>query len=503
MIEHELHNRIRRLYFGEHWRVGTIASELGIHHDVVRRVIGSAGFNDWRTARPVRATLLEPYHGFIAQTLEAHPRLRATRLFEMVRSRGYAGSVVQLRRYVRSVRPRQKHEAFLQLVTLPGEQAQVDWGAFGSVRVGSAKRSLSCFVLVLSYSRAMAARFALDQTMESFVRGHIHAFETLGGVPRSILYDNLKSAVLERDGNHVRFHPHLLELAGHYHFAPKPCAPYRANEKGKVERAIRYLRDAFFAARSFTSVDDLNAQLAEWLGRVAHQRVRPTAADRSSVAEARTEERPCLLPLPEHRFATERVVVVRIGKRPYARFDLNDYSVPPAHVGTTLTLLASETRVRLADGAGRVVAEHARSYDRGCVVEDASHAAALTAQKQAARELRGRDALRSHVTNLDAFLEALLARDEPLRRAVRTLHGLVDRYGGALVTRAITEALERGTVSDAAVEHICDRMRRARGVQPVLTHVGFADPRAAALRVTAHNLTDYDALLGRNEPEES
>ena len=94
----------------------------------------------------------------------------------------------------------------------------------------------------------MYARFALDQTLESFLRGHVHAFEALG-VPRHILYDNLKSVVLERQGDHVRFHPTLLDFAGHYHFAPKPCAPYRGNEKGKVERTIQYLRHAFFAAR--------------------------------------------------------------------------------------------------------------------------------------------------------------------------------------------------------------------------------------------------------------
>ena len=155
-------------------------------------------------------------------------------------------------------------EAFLRLTTMPGEQAQVDWGHFGKIQIGSAKRALSCFVLVLSWSRAMYARFALDQTLESFLRGHVLAFEALG-VPREILYDNLKSVVLERVGDHIRFHPRILELAGHYHFAPKPCAPYRGNEKGKVERQIQYLRHSFFAARRFSSVDDLNMQLARWI----------------------------------------------------------------------------------------------------------------------------------------------------------------------------------------------------------------------------------------------
>src|SRR5581483_855814 len=287
MIDDELRSRIRRLFFAEHWKVGTIAAELGVHHDTVDRAINRAAFTAIRYRR--EGSILDPYGPFIADTLKQHPRLRATRLFDMIAARGYTGSVVQLRRHVRVVRPEPPHEAFLRLSTLPGEQAQIDWGSFGSIAIGHAKRALSCFVLVLSWSRAMAARFTLDQSLESFVRGHVFAFETLGGVPRSILYDNLKTAVLERQGDAIRFHPRLLELAGHYHFAPKPCAPYRGNEKGKVERAIQFLRHSFFAARRFTSVEDLNAQLADWIERVAHARPVPGDPDRRPVHDALEE----------------------------------------------------------------------------------------------------------------------------------------------------------------------------------------------------------------------
>jgi hypothetical protein len=142
----------------------------------------------------------------------------------MVRERGYPGSAKQVERYVRTVRPAARTEAYLRLDTLPGEQAQVDWGNFGQVRIGATIRLLSCFVLVLSWSRGAYARFALDQTLESFLRGHVEAFAALGGVPRVILYDNLKSVVLERVGDHIRFHPHVLEFAGHYHYAARPTS---------------------------------------------------------------------------------------------------------------------------------------------------------------------------------------------------------------------------------------------------------------------------------------
>ena len=242
---------IRRLFYAEHWPIGTIADAVGVHHETVRRAL-----NRDRGIHPgpqIRPSALDPYKAFITATLEQYPRLRATRLWAMLRDRGYPGSAVQVRRYVRTVRPAARAEAFFRLDTLVGEQGQVDWGNFGAIPIGRARRVLSCFVLVLSWSRAVYARFALDQTLESFLRGHVEAFAALGGVPRTLLYDNLKSVVLERSGEHIRFHPRLLELAGHYHFAPQPCAVARGNEKGRVERMIQYLRHAFFAARRFHS----------------------------------------------------------------------------------------------------------------------------------------------------------------------------------------------------------------------------------------------------------
>ena len=168
---------IRRLFYAEHWPIGTIADALGVHHETVRRAI-----NRDRGIHPgpqIRPSALDPYKGFIATTLEQYPRLRATRLFAMLRDRGYAHSVVQLRRYVWTVRPAAQAEAYFRLDTLLAEQGQVDWGNFGALQIGHARRVLSCFVLVLSWSRAVYARFALDQTLESFLRGHVEAFAAL------------------------------------------------------------------------------------------------------------------------------------------------------------------------------------------------------------------------------------------------------------------------------------------------------------------------------------
>jgi transposase len=186
--------------------------------------------------------MLDPYLPFIRDTLAQYPRLRATRLFEMVKGRGYTGSVVQLRRAVRLIRPAATATVYRRLTTLAGEEAQVDWGSFGSIRIGHGMRPLSGFVMVLSFSRAIWALFTLDQTLESFLRGHVEAFAALPGVARTLVYDNLRSAVLERAGTAIRFHPRLLELAGHYHFAPRPCTPGRANEKAQASYCTPFCR---------------------------------------------------------------------------------------------------------------------------------------------------------------------------------------------------------------------------------------------------------------------
>ena len=498
MITPEQYAEIRRLHFGEHWKVGTIAAALGVHHDTVRAAIA----HDTGTVRrgTCRASALDPYLPLIHDTLAHHPRLRATRLFEMVRARGYRGSVVQLRRIVRTIRPAAPPTLYRRLVTLAAEEAQIDWGAFGSIRIGRGVRPLSGFVMVLSYSRAIFALFTLDQTLESFLRGHVEAFLAFQGSARTLVYDNLRSAVLERAGPAIRFHPRLLELAGHYHFAPRPCAPYRANEKGKVERQIHYLRHAFFAARTFADVDDLNAQFRRWRDEIAHQRPHPEQRDRT-VADVFAEEQARLLPLPAHPFDAEVMRTVSSSKLPYVRFDRNSYSIPHTHVRRPLTLLASPTTVRLIAGAEEI-ARHPRSYDTGQTIEHEAHVAGLVAATRQANPSSGRDRLRLAVPAIATLLERLAARGESLRAHTARLLGLLDDYGPRELAIAVGQALERDALGAGAIAHILETRRRRRGQKPPVSLVLPDHPGVRALDVTPHRLETYDALT-RPDPDDA
>jgi len=498
MITPEQHAEIRRLYYGEHWKIGTIAAALGVHHDTVRAAIA----HDTQTVRrgTCRATRLDPYLPFIRDTLAQYPRLRATRLFEMVRPRGYTGSVVQVRRMVRTLRPAATPTVYRRLTTLMGEEAQVDWGAFGAIRIGHGVRPLSGFVMVLSYSRAVCALFTLDQTLESFLRGHVEAFQTWPGVPRALIYDNLRSAVLERQGSAIRFHPRLLELAGHYHFAPRPCTPGRANEKGKIERQIQYLRHAFFAARTFADVDDLNAQFRRWRDDIAHQRPHPEARDQT-VAQVLAQEQPRLLPLPAHPFATDVMRTVASGKTPYVRFDRNSYSIPHTHVRRPLTLLASATTVRVIAGTEEI-ARHARSYDTGQTIEQAAHVAGLVAATRQVNPSSARDRLRLAVPAIATLLDRLAARGESLRVHTARLLALLDDYGPHELGAAVARALERDALGAGAIAHILDTRRRQRGQKPPIPLVLPDRPGVRDLEVTPHRLETYDELT-RSDPDDA
>ncbi len=242
------------------------------------------------------------------------------------------------------------------------------------------------FVMVLSFSRQLFLRFFLSQCLENFLRGHIEAFASWRGLPRVLLYDNLKSVVLERQGDAIRFHPALLEFAAHYRFEPRPVAIARGNEKGRVERAVRYTRTAFFAGRSFADLADLNAQADAWCRGMAADRRCP-GDDSKTVREAFAEEAPRLLTLPDNPYTVFERKAVYAQKTPYVRFDLNDYSIPHTHVRRILTLVANLKQVRILDGQ-HIIACHVRSFDKGAQIEDPAHIAALVAEKHDARRKR-------------------------------------------------------------------------------------------------------------------
>lgn len=280
-----------------------IAERIGISRRCIYKWIAHGDLDrelDGTSIRyPPRASQLDPFHALIRQRLETYPELTAVRLFEEVRAAGYPGSLTQLKVFVRHVRPTPPPEAVVRFETPPGHQAQVD---FAEVRLPWGKRFAVMFIL--GYSRLLWVQFYPRQSMRTLMAGIEAAVAFCSGVPRELLFDQLKAVVLEDRrpvGGRVLENPEFLRFAAHWGFRIRACRPYRAQTKGKVERPIRYVRQSFLYGRAFAGDADLNAQALHWLATVANVRDHGTTHEQPVVRFER-DERAVLQPLAPHPY---------------------------------------------------------------------------------------------------------------------------------------------------------------------------------------------------------
>ncbi|MBV9813009.1 MAG: IS21 family transposase [Acetobacteraceae bacterium] len=338
--------------------VSEIARQSGLDRKTVRRYIARGLEPPTYGPRKRRPALLDPFTGYLRERVKAYPGLTGARLLRELRERGYRGGYTAVTDFLRDVRPVPEPHFEVRFETAPGEQAQVDFAQFNVVFTDEPEtpRIVWLFSMVLGFSRLVWARFVVHQDLPTVLRCHTAAFEALGGAPREILYDRMKTAVLGDPNNGgIVYNRGLIDLARHYGFHPKACRPYRAKTKGKVERPFRYIREDFFLARSFRNLGDLNEQLRHWLDRVANPRLHATT--RRIVNEAFAEEKPSLKPLPLAPFRAVLRLERRISHEGMVSVGGNFYSVPDATRRRTVEVhtLAEEVRI-FEDGA--LIATH-------------------------------------------------------------------------------------------------------------------------------------------------
>ncbi|MFT6473105.1 MAG: transposase [Qipengyuania sp.] len=313
-------------------KISMIARQLGIDRKTVRKYLAmDVGIPTYGPRQP-RKRLIDGHVEYLKQRLDAYPGLTAQRLMREITERGYEGGYSTVRDVVRELRPPGGGRGFaVRFETPPGHQAQVDFAQF-QVRFSDKPDKVQIvwlFSMVLGFSRLIWARFAYRQTLQTVLACHRAAFEAIGGVPREILYDRMKTAVIgEDEEGRVVYNRALGDLAGHYGFLPKACRPYRPETKGKVERPFRYIREDFFLGTVFRDIDDLNAQLSRWLGDVANPRVHATTG--RVVNEAFAEERATLQSLPLIPFGSVLKLERRISHEGMVSVAGNYYSVPDA-----------------------------------------------------------------------------------------------------------------------------------------------------------------------------
>ena len=363
-------------------KVSAIARQLGVDRKTVRKYIARGLEPPSYGPRPVQQKSTDPFLPYLRDRLAAFPGLTAVRLCRELRERGYVGGYTAVKRAVREIRPTAVTPFEVRFETPPGEQAQVDLARFEVEFTDEpgVTRIVWLFSMVLGYSRLIWARFVVHQDLQSVLRCHIAALEAVGGAPREILYDRMKTAVIGEDPDGlVIYNRALLDLARHYGFQPRACRPYRPKTKGKVERPFRYIREDFFLGASFRNLDDLNAQLRHWLDTVANPRLHATTE--RIVNEAFAEERPSLKPLPLAPYRTVLKLERRLSHEGMVSVSGNLYSVPETTRRRVLDVHVFADQIQIFED-GVVVATHVPLEGRNQKRLDPAHRKVLPARKR-------------------------------------------------------------------------------------------------------------------------
>jgi transposase len=272
--------------------------------------------------RPRKPSLLDPYKDYLRGRLELYPELSAVRLLAEITESGYTGKYTLVKDCVRLLRRKVPAALERRFEVSPGEQAQVDFATF-KTPFGT----VHALLVVLSWSRHLWVRFYCHQDQLTVLGGLHRAFVGFGGVPRTVLFDRMRAAVAGSGENgQAIFSAEMLRFAGHYRFRPRACRPYRAKTKGRVERAVSYLRRNFFYGRLFTELEDLNSRLERWLEETANTRVHGTTGEVPS--ERLKQETSHLKSLPHDAYVPVVTLGRRVSRDGFIAYNGNEHSVP-------------------------------------------------------------------------------------------------------------------------------------------------------------------------------
>jgi transposase len=496
MLTDEQIATIHRLHFVEKWTVRKIARHLHIGRHTIDRYLANP-------APPVvhrsRSSKLDPFKPMIQDWLGQDPSVTSTVIDQRLRQQGFDGGHTIVRDYVHAIRQETKpRRAYVRMEPAAGERFEIDWGHFGSLVYDGAPRKLYAFCLVECHSRKMYVEFTHSQTFETLVRCHMHAFEAMGGVACELWYDNLATVVAEHDRPLVRFHPRFLAFAREYNFVPRACNVAAAWEKGKVERAIGYIRQNFWPLRSFTGLADINAQVHQWQRDVANRR-RHRETGQTPEERFRPES---LRPLPSFTPDYRDSVDALVHKDLRLIFDSNRYCVPPRYVGRRLTVKADSSSVTIYDQHEEIV-RYSRSWQRGQTFGAERFQKELLSQMAAA----DRSAAQHRLIALlgpasEQYLRRLADTDRSLARQIRELLTLVRDFGPDAVAAAVAKAHAASAFGADYIANILHQEQSRRDVQPPLR---LKDPALNELATDPLSLAAYDAFIldSRKEPCES
>ena len=362
-----------------------IAKITGLHRKTVKRHLESTSLPEYRRTKR-KGSILDPFRPMIDAYLEEDD-YQASWIFDKLAGMGYNGGYTIVKDAVRAIKGEKTRIAYIRFETEPAFQAQVDWGDFQIVEPDGTIHTVSAFVMVLGYSRAMYVEFVEKRTLEAFMDCHIRAFEYLGGVPKEILYDCMKQVVIKRHNGRPVFNIEFSRFANHYAFHTRLCPPYAPWVKGKVERPIHYLRERFWRGYSYRCLDRANRDVLTWLSGTANRRQHGTY--RQEVSGRWEKERALLTPLPHSPYDTSLKVFRPVYKECQLSYRGNRYLIPHRFAGKKVMLKIKGKLIRIFHDQD-LIASYEEPEARHTLVGDPAIYHLLSQDKEQIRRKYGR-----------------------------------------------------------------------------------------------------------------
>lgn len=435
MIDYATFCQIHLLHEQKGLKAAQIAEELKLNPKTVEKWIAQSTFTTRKSSK--RPSKLDTFKGQIVAMLERHP-YSAQQILQQLHQQGYAGGYSILKEFVRLVRPPRK-PAFLMLEFAAGECAQIDWGQYGSVPVGSTRRRLSFFVMVLCYSRMIYVEFTLSETMDQFLTCHRHALEFFGGTPQKVMIDNLKVGVVRHpSGEKALFNPRYLDFAAHYGFQPVACNVAKGNEKGRVENGVGYVKKNFLNGLEILSFPPVNPAAVNWRDTVANVRIHGETNEKPIILFEK--EKPLLKPLPVMPYDCAVIQPAGANRCCRVSFEANRYSVPFLYASQKLTLKIYPDQLFFFHNE-KLIATHARSFDRRQNVFNPDHDKELLAHRKQARDQTLLLAFLSLCPEAEVYCRKLQEKRMNAPHHIQKIVALREIYGPDPVARAIQDAV--------------------------------------------------------------
>ncbi len=459
-----------------------IAADLGVSVDSVRHYLKHP---DRKPAGRTRASKLDPYKPDIDSILDGHAYVPATVILRKIREKGYDGGSTIMRDYI-GTKKVVNQKAFIRFESPPGKQMQIDWGYFGTISYGNAKKKLYAFAITESFSRMLYIEFTHSQKQAVLHQCLLNAFNFFGGTPQEVVVDNMVTAVIERQGRVVRFNESFFDFLRPLKVTPVACNVRSPQEKGKIERSIKYIRQNFWPLRDIKDLADANSQVRKWLDETANARIHGGTGEKP--AERFSTVR--LSPLPEHLPDCRDTISVMAHKDFAVRYDNNFYTVPPWTVGKQLILKADNEIISIFY-KDKPVAVHSRCWEYKKRIEIPSHAELVKRLRN--KLLRDRDisVFASMGDEASDYLEALADAGQPIKKNISRLLYLKDEYGVPSLLYAIRKALDLKAYGADYIENIL-----YQEMTPVRVHlpVRLEKEEFNRIRLSMPSLAEYDAI---------